>query len=187
MTRSHTERTLTIVPSTTAWNFSVYLEYGQVYLMPAWGDSDSPGEEMDDMVDLLGHAFDPGIASGKDSTVFVLPHRDAFGVPLQAQLWDSEPPKDLGGWDEAFEASLIAGERGVTWVSPTVEGVDIPVPAGRYRARISGRGLLRPPWDEELDEKAFSDQYRIQLWPTTDMAPPERLLRWPHPETCSCI
>jgi hypothetical protein len=95
-------------------------------------------------------------------------------LPVRIELWDAEPPHDLGDWDHLVEASLdvgsgrivLAGAEGEADLDP------IEVERGTYRLRSSATGL------DGADEMDGGDRYRVQLWPAP-AAEPTVLKWWP--------
>lgn len=170
-----------------SWSFEVWLDYGQVHLEPSpWTGpvypethpwAGNPVQEfVDDGVEVLDRAFATGIAQGRYLTVFITPAHDISPMSLEVELWDGRPSNDLPGWPEVFEAAVVTGVDGMSWTSPTMAGVVIPVPAGTYRAIIAGRGFLQ----STEDTLTRPDNYRLQLWPCDKVIPPRRLSAWEH-------
>ena len=171
-----------------------WLDYGQVLLEPTpWSGEVYPQghpwagnpvqEAVDDNVEVLHRAFESGIAQGRYLTVFLTPHQSNFPLPMTVELWDAQPPDDLAAWPEVFEATVTAGADGLLWSSPTMAEVVVPVPAGTYRALITGRDFLR----SQLDSISHPDNYRVQLWPCRDRIPPRRISAWTHAADCRCV
>jgi hypothetical protein len=107
--------------------------------------------------------------------VVLSPHQNNFAMPLRIEVWPSEPPDDLDAWQEAFLAGLLVGPDGLHYESPTMEGTTIPVPPGRYAARITGRGFVNQGWPGSTTP---GDQWRVQLWPAAGPTSPRRLRTW---------
>jgi hypothetical protein len=53
--------------------------------------------------------------------------------------------------------------------------VTIPVPSGRYAARITGRGFVNHGWPGSTTS---GDEWRLQLWPAAGPIPPRRVRSW---------
>ena len=202
---------------TAAWDLQVFLEYGQFYLEPARAEDDpywdpeasteanllpdmDAGDSMDDTEDILLRALGwdgseyaapdvaPGIAQGRYTTIVVTPHRDNNDMDLRVELHDGPPPDDLADWQEVFEAAGVAAGPGGMWYhTPTMDSTPLPIPAGTYKIRISGRDFFRPEWSEENDTLHYDDKYRFQLWPDAASSEPVRLKRWDHPESCGHV
>ena len=169
-----------------AWNLKVYLEYGQFYLEPTRPYTSGPPDPMDDEGEILERAFAPGIAQGRYVTVVITPHRDNWDMDLQVELLDGPAEDDLAEWLDVFHATVDAGPDGIWYHTPTMDSAVLPIPPGKYRIRISGRGFLRPEWVDG-DSIHFDDNYRFQFWPESRPIEPLRLKEWDHPETCGHI
>jgi DNA-binding CsgD family transcriptional regulator len=57
----------------------------------------------------------------------------------------------------------------------TLQRVTIPVPSGRYAARMTGRGFLNHGWPGSTTP---GDEWRLQLWPAAGPIPPPRVRSW---------
>lgn len=185
---------------TQAWDLQVYLEYGQFELEPTRADDEEYWDPEDDTQQILLRALGwngseypapgvaPDIAQGRYTTIVVTPHRGNFDMDLRVEMHDGPPADDSADWQEVFEAGgVTAGPTGIWYHTPTMDSTLLPVPAGTYRIRISGRDFLRPEWNEEDDSGHHDDKYRFQLWPDTASSEPVRLKRWEHPESCGHI
>jgi hypothetical protein len=157
---------------------TVALDYGQFYLIGRRVQHPS-GE--DPMLQLLDTAINGvGIASSEGNEVVVVlsPHQNNFAMGLRVELWATQPPDDLDDWQEAFLTGLVVGEEGLAYESPTLAGETIPVPPGRYAARVAGRGFLNRGWPGSTTP---GDAWRVQLWPASGPIPARRLRTWSGP------
>jgi hypothetical protein len=157
---------------------TVALDYGQFYLI---GRRAQHPSDADLMLQLLDTAINgPGIASsdGNEVVVVLSPHQNNFAMPLRVELWATQPPDDLDAWQEAFLTGLAVGEEGLAYESPTMEGATIPVPPGRYAARITGRGFVNRGWPGSTTP---GDSWRVQLWPASGPMLARRLRSWSGP------
>jgi hypothetical protein len=156
---------------------TVALDYGQFYLT----GQVSQDEDADVLLQLLEVAIEgEGIASseGNELVVVLSPHQNNFDMRLRVERWAARPPDDLDDWQEAFLTGLVVGEDGLTYESPTMESETIPVPPGRYAARIAGRGFVNRGWPGSTTP---GDAWRVQLWPASGPIPARRLRSWPGP------
>jgi hypothetical protein len=157
---------------------TVELDYGQFYLIGQRGQHPS---DVDLILQLLDTAIEgPGIASSEGNEVVVVlsPHQNNFAMPLRVERWATQPPDDLDDWQEAFLTGLAVGEEGLAYESPTMEETTIPVPPGRYAARITGRGFVNLGWPGSTTP---GDAWRVQLWPASGPIPARRLRFWSGP------
>jgi hypothetical protein len=157
---------------------TVALDYGQFYLI---GQPVQDPSDTDLMLQLLDTAIEgSGIAcsEGNEIVVVLSPHQNNFAMRLRVERWTVQPPDDLDDWQEAFLTGLVVGNNGLAYESPTMEGATIPVPPGRYAARISGRGFVNRGWPGSTTP---GDAWRVQLWPAARPMPPRRLRAWSGP------
>jgi hypothetical protein len=157
---------------------TVALDYGQFYLI---GQPVQHPSDADLMLQLLDTAIEgPEIASSEGNEVVVVlsPHQNNFAMRLRVERWTVQPPDDLDDWQEAFLTGLVVGDDGLAYESPTMEGATIPVPPGRYAARISGRGFVNRGWPGSTTP---GDAWRVQLWPAAGPMPARRLRAWSGP------
>jgi hypothetical protein len=156
---------------------TVALGYGQFSLT----GQVSQDEGADALLQLLETAIEgEGIASsaGNEFVVVLSPHQNNFAMRLRVERWPARPPDDPDDWQEAFLTGLVVGEDGLTYESPTMEPETIPVPPGRYAARITGRGFVNRGWPGSTTP---GDAWRVQLWPASGPIPARRLRSWPGP------
>jgi hypothetical protein len=141
-----------------------------------------PDPDADPNLRLIEEAIHgQGIAGteGNELVVVLSPHQNNFAMPLRVEVWPAEPPDDLDDWQEAFLTGLLVGPDGLDYESPTMEGTTVPVPPGRYAARIAGRGFVNRGWPGSTTP---GDEWRVQLWPAAGPIRPRRLRGWDGPE-----
>src|SRR3954468_7203340 len=149
----------------TTSQLTVALDYSTFYL--------HTGEVDYDLIpDLVGDALADGIGQGARTIVVASPHQNNFAMPLLIEVWDGEPPDDLDDWEEAFEVHLDVGTEGLVYESPTLDVVELPVPAGSYHALIAGRSFVGHGWPGSTKP---GDSWRIRLWPGDGPDEPRRL------------
>src|SRR3954452_8134638 len=122
--------------------FVVAMDYSQFYLEVAEPTDGESGEDL-----MLSRAAGPGgVAQNRAAVLVESPHQNNFKMSLRVEEWTDPPDDDLDDWEEALEASLVVGDYGLLFSSPTVEKVDLEVPPGTYRALITGRGFVAVGW-----------------------------------------
>ena len=143
------------------------LDYGQFYLiggMPYDEDWDPDAESRaGDVAQSSG-----GIGQIGQLILVLSPHQSNIAMPLRVEVWDASPPDDLDAWQEAFEASLRVGARGLIYTSPTMSEHHVAVPVGRYRLRVTGRGFVARGWPGPTEP---GDEWRLQLWVDDSLVP----------------
>ncbi|HEY3714981.1 MAG TPA: hypothetical protein VGL39_10680 [Jatrophihabitantaceae bacterium] len=129
-------------PPELSLDLVVGLDYGQFYLYPS-----PPEHDFADVPNVVDRAIgDDGIAQAGTFLVVLSPHQNNFELALRVEVLAGEPADDLDDWSEAFLATVVAGDDGLVYESPTLHHVPIPVPAGTYLARITGRGFVARGW-----------------------------------------
>jgi hypothetical protein len=157
-------------------DLTVALDYGQFYLTGMY----LPGGD-DPLLRLLEEAIQgQGIASteGNEFVVVLSPHQNNFAMRLRVEVWPAQPPGDLDDWQEVFLTGILVGRDGLVYESPTLEATAIPIPSGRYAARIAGRGFVNHGWPGSTTP---GDEWRLQLWPAADPIRPRRVCAWADP------
>lgn len=163
---------------TTVIELMVDLDYGHFSLI---------GAPIDHGSDDYSLAFDAamegrGIGQGGQMTVVRSQHQMNFEMPLRVEVWASEPPDDLDDWQEAFVAPIEISSSGLRYAAPTLAIHTVAVPAGRYTARITGRGFIARGWPGTTTP---GDEWRIQLWSADEPVLPKRLREWSPPPPAS--
>ena len=154
-----------------AWDLVVALDYGQFVLVG--GDAVEP----EDVVAAIEIALRDNVGIGQvgDTLGICSPHQNNFQMPLRVELCSSDPGRQLTAWQEVFEASIGVGSDGLRYESPTLEAVTVPVPAGKYAARICGRGFVAKGWPGSATP---GDEWLVQLWPSGARGRPVRVSSW---------
>ena len=127
-------------------------------------DAETDSEALESPDDRAWPSFSVGRGLVKVGTTSYFPPG-----PLVVELHDEAPELDEG-WDHVAEGSLevTSGELYVGFF----DFQSLPVKAGTYRVRASGRNLAAADSEESGD-----DRYRVQLWPAAP-APPQVLKCW---------
>lgn len=142
----------------------VAMDYGQFSLHTS--------DDGTDPVAVLEQAQrDDGIAQSGGLLTCLSPEQYNFAMPLSVELWAVEPAADDDRWQVVYDASLDVDARGVEYESPTLDFVDLGVPPGRYRLRISGTGFRDSPVEES------TGRWRLRFWPADDLVAPATLRR----------
>ncbi|MEV0948619.1 hypothetical protein [Rhodococcus sp. NPDC049939] len=133
------------------------MDYGQFCLDGGLGDPE-------DELELLHGAQSAQPSAGNGAMLLVLcPHQNNFQMPVTVQVWQSRPPGDRDQWQQVSEGNLEIDGHGVLFFSsPTMEPVEVTVPAGRYTVEVSGRGFVNYGWPGSTTP---GDVWRIRLWP----------------------
>ena len=113
-----------------------------------------------------------GIAQYGPVVTILSPHQNNFAMQLEVELREAGLPADADDWEETFEVWLDVDETGLSFQSPTVSETVIPVPPGRYRALVSGRGFVARGWPGSAKP---GDQWRIALTPADSLGTPSHL------------
>ncbi|MER5670275.1 hypothetical protein [Pseudonocardia alni] len=160
------------MPLRRSYRLTVHQDHGQFDLVYAWTD-------LTNLVDLIDLAnTGDGIAQDDSILVVFSPHQNNFDLAMAVEEWDGAPPDDLHEWQEGFEAPLPITDHGVELMSPSDFCVPLDIAPGTYRIRIVGRGFVNHGWPGSTTP---GDDWRLQLWPSDDVSPARRLLRWEQP------
>jgi hypothetical protein len=117
-----------------------------------------------------------GLVSVDDGWLHVHTRVDGGEVHVTAEVYESEPPFDLAGWEDVAEASVPAPDGCLTLDGVTIGAPDgypplSPAGPGDYRVRVHARGRDVPPWQTP---ESITEFYLLQVWPSTP-APPRVL------------
>ncbi|MGH3568263.1 MAG: hypothetical protein ACRDRH_19995 [Pseudonocardia sp.] len=163
-------------------DLEIDIDYGQVYL---YGESPwRPGEEDDPGNTAVLRALDDANAGNRrvgtaDGVVDVISAVQwHWNAPMRVEVWEEEPPLDLSDFDDVVDVDidLASGVLHFQASGGSEEIARCEVPAGRYRARIGGRG-----YDEATAGGAVEggpDSYRVQLWARRAEAEPAVRKKW---------
>lgn len=157
-------------------NLEVEIDHGQIYIYPAGRRLDDPEN------DAVLRAFDDawrsrrfvGVADGLID--LVTPVQWNFDTPMRIEVWPAEPPSDDDNWDHVVDVDLDMPDgrlyfEGSGGRPPIL--CEEPIPPGRYRVRVSGRG-----YTEAYAGAEGLDSYRLRLWPRARKRSPELRRSW---------
>ncbi|MDQ3405727.1 MAG: hypothetical protein M3548_20430 [Actinomycetota bacterium] len=164
---------MTSEPTVTI-DLAIEIDHGQVYIY-----SVAPWEADRDN-DVMVRALDDARRSGRwvgiaDGVIdLVVPFRKSFDAPMRVEVWPEEPPSDDDNWDHVVDVDFDV-RHGKLVFEPsggfTPVRCDEPVPSGRYRVRVLGRGYA--------DVAEGLDAYRLRLWPRDSDNVPTLRQSWP--------
>ncbi|MEU3649839.1 hypothetical protein AB0E59_41165 [Lentzea sp. NPDC034063] len=126
-------------------------------------------------------AYEDGIDSGRyvgaapGMIDLITPGTWNEGVPVRVEVWPAEPDSDTERWQHEVDVDLDVPD-GKLVLMPGGDSSEFAqeIPAGAYRARVSGAGFT-----ELADEGSYGDDYyRIRLWPRAAAAEPELRRCW---------
>ena len=149
-------------------------DYGQLYLYDASTDLSSFENPY---LDALDAATETGLSVGARSGIVdvLMPRQENFHAEMR--IVDSEPePRDA---DHVVEFDLQAPSGRLILEGSGGSGtLELDVPAGRYRARLSGQGFDAAAAWQYRDEGDPGDRYLLELWPSAEDRAPAELKRW---------
>lgn len=151
-------------------------DYGQLYLYDAAHDLGGDGNPY---LDALDAATRSGLTVGAAAGIVdvLMPRQENFSAPLEFGQVESPPPVDETA-GHVVEFDLASTGRIRLEGSGGSGELDIDVPPGRYRARLSGFGLeAASTWSYD-DPGSPGDHYRLELWPSEVAQAPAELRRW---------
>lgn len=115
-----------------------------------------------------------GLLWNSEGRIVVLTGVDSGDIPVEFGIDDSEPPLDLGPWEEVVEVSaVITGDAISVFVPDGIHIGDVDLPASReiYRLRVHARGRDAGYEAEFIDASGgehMVEEHLIRIWP----APP---------------
>lgn len=158
----------------------VSADHGQIYIYSPGAFGETADEFGDDSPYLtaLDDAEDSRRFVGAAGGIIDLltPGQWNWETPMRVEVWNVEPADDMSGWDHEVDADLdvpdgqLVFEGSGDGPSHTTE-----VPAGRYRARVSGRGFTYLGHAGAEGD----DSYRLRLWQRTADTEPVLRKSWP--------
>ena len=139
------------------YKFELFADYFQVYLMDTEADDDTSEVWTDEALDLKLGVLPNTLAVGTFRNV---------DVPVEVEIYDSEPDIDLKEWDHASKGyftikSGICAVLGCTDYLPDAAMIEIN--PGAYAALSLAKGLdsITEEWEDA------DDIYRVVLWPSS--------------------
>jgi hypothetical protein len=151
-------------------------DYSQLYLYDA-----TPGVSADGnpYLDALDAAAECGLSVGAASGVVdvLMPRQENFGAEIDVAVADSAPPLDESA-DHVVEFDLASSGHIKLEGSGGSGELEVEIPPGRYRARLSGFGFDAATQWSYSDPGYPTDSYRLELWPSESSKPPAELRRW---------
>ena len=149
----------------------VEADYGQIYIYDPQTQVADPSVTADD--DPLQRVIDDGYDSrrfvGYESGLLDLltPSQYNWNAAMRIEVSDDPPAPDTEAWDHVVEMPLPVPSGTLCFqASGGGTPIETQIPAGTYRARISGRGFV--PGVGEIEGH---ESYRLQLWPSEDAEP----------------
>lgn len=163
-----------------AWKTSTVefaYDYNQLYVYDVAG-LDLSGEA-NPYLDALDAATASGLTVGKASGVVdvLMPRQENFSAALEFALATSPPPVDEAA-DHVVEFDLTSSGRIKLEGSGGAGELEIEVPRGEYRARLSGFEFEAASRWSYNDDGDRGDHYRLELWLSGAPEPPAELRRW---------
>ena len=151
-------------------------DYGQLYVYDASLAISTDGNPYLDALDAATAAgLTVGVASGLVD--ILMPRQENFGAELEVATTDSAPALDESA-HHIVEFDLTSSGR-ITLAGSGGSGeVQIEIPAGHYRARLSGFDFDGAAEWSYGDPRDPPDHYRLELWPSDIAEEPAELRRW---------
>jgi hypothetical protein len=157
-------------------DLTVAYDYKQLYLLDAAHEFTPDGN---DYLDALDAATRAGLTVGAASGIVdvLMPRRDNFSARLELSVTTSPPPL-IDSADHIVEFDLVSSGRIRLEGSGGCDAVDVDVPPGHYRARLSGFDFeAAAAWSYD-DSGDPADHYRLELWLAGEKTPPTEPRRW---------
>jgi len=165
----------------SAQDLAVAADHGQIYIFSIAGEEED--EDFDPAEGHLLSALDDATRSRRFVGVqpglidLLTPGQWNFRTPMRLEVWSAEPPDDRDQWDHEVDADFDVPDGRIYFMASGGGTADVSadIPAGRYRARISGRGFTA------LGHAGADgdDSYRLRIWPRGQREDPVLRKRWP--------
>jgi hypothetical protein len=151
-------------------------DYSQLYIYDA---AQLFPEDGNPYLDALDAATESGLTVGAAAGIIdlLMPRQENFSAEIDVTQTTSSPPISETA-DHIVEFDLTSSGRIKLEGSGGSGELEIEIPAGRYRARLSGfefEAATRWSYD---DPEYPGDRYRLELWPCETPQPPAELKRW---------
>ncbi len=151
-------------------------DYGQLYIYDATTGVSADGNPY---LDALDAATESGLSIGAASGVVdvLMPRQENFSAEIEFMITRSPRPLEESA-DHIIEFDLESSGQIKLEGSGGSGELDVEIPRGRYRARLSGFGFdAAAQWS--YDDPGYpTDRYRLELWPTNIEEPPAEMRRW---------
>lgn len=156
----------------------VRADHGQIYIYsPSVAQEEFDASEnvfLDALEDATASRRFVGVAAGLVD--LMTPGQWNWQTPMRIEVWALEPPTTPPDWDHEVDVDLDVPDGKLVFEASGGGGqVVTDVPAGRYRARVSGRGFTALGRAGAEGE----DEYRLRLWPRVINSAPELRRSWP--------
>lgn len=160
----------------TSKRLTLAYDYNQLYLSDAAHELSADGN---DYLDALDAATRAGLTVGAASGIVdvLMPRKENFSAELELSITEQLPPL-IETADHVVEFDLVSSGRIRLEGSGGSGDVEVDVPPGRYRARLSGFDFdTAATWS--YDDTGYpADHYRLELWPFSEPTHPAELKRW---------
>jgi hypothetical protein len=153
-------------------------DYHQLFLYDASRPWRPDAGEYVDVVDAA-QASGLTVATLDGVAGVLMPRQENFAAALELRVAPSEPERTADA-DHVVEFDLPLPSGRLTLEGSGGSGlVEAAVPAGRYRARLSGSGFDGAAAWRYGDAERPPDRYLLELWPSEVELPPAEPVRWP--------
>jgi hypothetical protein len=151
-------------------------DYGQLYVYDAALAFPVDGNVY---LDALDAATESGLTCGVATGLvdLLMPRQENFGAEIDVTTVGSAPPLDESA-DHIVEFGLESSGRIRLEGSGGSGELDVEIPAGRYRARLSGFSFDAAARWSYGDPGYPPDHYRLELWLSDTRVQPVERRRW---------
>jgi len=152
-------------------------DYGQLYVYDATLSMSDDGNAY---LDVLDAATEAGLTVGAAAGIVgvLMPRQENFSAEIEVVTVESASPVSERAV-HVVEFDVISSGRITLEGSGGSGKVEIGVPPGRYRVRLSGFEFDAAEQWSYSDPGYPADHYRLELWPSDRSEPPTELKRWP--------
>jgi hypothetical protein len=160
-------------PASLVRELYVASDYGQIYIYDPETQQDEWADVYDEESSAIFRAMDDASESrrfvgyAKGMVDVLTPSQYNWQAPMRVEVSDARPRLDTDEWDHVVEVPLPVPSGTLCFeASGGSEPIETQIPAGTYRARLSGRGFVAG-----IGEIEGRESYRLQLWPAEEADP----------------
>jgi hypothetical protein len=160
-------------PASLVRELHVASDYGQIYIYDPETQQDEWADVYDEESSAIFRAMDDASESrrfvgyAKGMVDVLTPSQYNWQAPMRVEVSDARPRLDTDEWDHVVEVPLPVPSGTLCFeASGGGEPIETQIPAGTYRARLSGRGFVAG-----IGEIEGRESYRLQLWPAEEADP----------------
>jgi hypothetical protein len=157
-------------PKPLVCELHVASDYGQIYIYDpeTQQDDGADDEESSAIFCAMDDAYESRrfVRYAKGMVDVLTPSQYNWRAPMRVEVCPGPPTLNTDEWDHVVELPLPVPSGTLCFAASGGEPIEIQIPAGTYRARLSGQGYAAG-----VEEIEGHESYRLQLWPAEERDP----------------